>query len=623
MDSQAELQTPDALEWPPPGLDSIHRRIRHVSTRGWTASLLLCPLVVWLMLDAPGLDPQRGGVSLIAIAALVGVLAFLSALTGAASLVDQARRARRLGYSTEVIMDVLTDTDGRAAAAWFGTGAMNDVRPITRERTRALRRAATLLVAVAAVLPPILLASGLLLSLRGAASLTAVLSVAFLPSLLALITASICRGYALLLVQWDRGSAQWDPAPVTVEERARAWVTRMQPRTHARPPGMGQLALVAVAAIGAIGVFLFTAATTAGAIAAGVTTRAVGPSLLSSGVSAGATLGIELARRERLPVDSSIDPQTAGIAIHEALSAGEPLSWPRMNNVAPHVDVPWRQPLTPGSRAVTDVWEGVFTGNVDPAVLADTAHPAVEQLFAAARAPAADLLAGRWQPEAPLWGLLGWGGRSNSSRRQRVIVFYAARAARQGNYARAEELLRSLISFGVLLADDGPATGDYSTGANMAANGYRMLGRMRALRGDSTLLRIASTMDDALYGIYAGARTERNRPGLRRAVSRAPYASQRWHAAATLALAERCGSFRGLLFGPPPPPPNYLEGAQRALVRYPSEQRLFDLLQRPDLHTESQAELPMPRRWVGTRIIRAVLGPQHQRSVCYAIGRIL
>src|SRR5688572_13132010 len=92
-------RTPTPLEWPPPGLEAVHRRVPRLAARGWLATLLLTPLLLWLLDDAPGLDPARGGAGIIAIIGFIGITAFLFAIAGAAGLADQARRGRRLGYA--------------------------------------------------------------------------------------------------------------------------------------------------------------------------------------------------------------------------------------------------------------------------------------------------------------------------------------------------------------------------------------------------------------------------------------------------------------------------------------------------------------------------------------------
>jgi hypothetical protein len=618
-----------ALEWPPPGLEAIHRRIHRLTTRAWIATLLLCPLVLWLLFDAPGLDPRRGGSGIVALIALAGILAFLSAIAGAAGVIDQMRRARRLGYSTDVITDVATDTTGDAAAAWSGTGAMSDVRDVTRTRALSLRRTAALLSALAAILPPPLLAFSMLLALRGAASFAAVLAIALLPSLLALITALTLRGYALLLVQWDRGSAQWDPDPVTVEDRAREWIARTHAPPARHPANAAQFVLIVVAAFLGIGIFIFTAFTTAAAISAGVSMRTVDPAAVSAMISIGgeSPLYLNLARRERLPLDTTMDPQLAGALVHQALYAGVAVGDAVMP-VPDSANVPWpklHRNARP-DRSSLRVWHAALADSAIADSLAAPLHPSVDAALRVARVRDADVFGARFRNDVPLplMSLFEWEGGNAAALLQGGIVARAAHAAREGRYDDAEHDLRSLISFGFVLMENSPAAADYVRGASLVRQGHLALGRLRALRGDSATARTLELLEEAGASRYQPPQGDRSLSGLRRRATGeagAPRA-HRWQAAFGLAMVERCGSLRAVLFGPRERAEHFQPMLHNALVRFPSEQRLFDVLHNPEENTMSLPRVPMPRRWAGTRIMEAVLGERHARSICFALARM-
>jgi hypothetical protein len=607
-----------SLEWPPPGLDAIHGRVRRLAARGWIATALMCPLLLWLLADAPGLDPQRGGSAIIAWIAFIGIAAFLFAIAGAAGLLDQVRRARRLGYSARIALDVATDT-GRGVAAWRATGT----RAVTRDRTRALRRTGTLLTAVASVLPPPLLALGLVLALRGAASLSGVIAIAVLPPLFALLSAALMRGYALLLEQWDRGSTQWDPEPVTVEDRARAWLAAAAPDAARRAPGLRHTLGVIAASMVVIGVFVFTVLTTVAALTVGVSARALEPWLTRLNSSVPGDLLVSLARAERLPkpADTTLDALSAGVLLHHALYGGIERR-PGMHDVPDDMDTPWAIAWNGPWVNATDLWSRVVRDSVDAQQLADGNHPAVAAALRAARAFDADIFGARWRADAPIELQEVALPRPNNTRRlMHAITTRAAQAARAGRYDQADHELRALISLGALLMDNSPVSSDYSSGAAMARQGHVLLGRLRSMRGDSTLHNLFRMLNQ--HGASGNRRTIETGESLQGVVRIAAGEttgppSTRWQAALALQLAAHCGSLRGILFGPPPRPPQLEQMLRRSLVRFPSEQRLYDIIHEPDAHRAALPRVPLPRRWEAAPVIQAILGERHARSICYA-----
>ncbi len=153
-----------ALEWPPPGLDTLlgegpPRGRRLVFWLGATA------LTVSSLMQGTALARADVGLHLVTVAAaVVGALLAIATLVRSAPLLLTVWRARRSGYDWLTLIDVIADPGGNSGAIIGGSGSFAGLAPSTRLRLVTLRRS----VLCAAVASSLLLAAALcMLALLG------------------------------------------------------------------------------------------------------------------------------------------------------------------------------------------------------------------------------------------------------------------------------------------------------------------------------------------------------------------------------------------------------------------------------------------------------------------------
>lgn len=623
--------SPVTREWPPPGLAFLQGGLRRITMRGWIATSLLVPPVLWLLAGAPGLAPDRTSAALIAGMLLAGLTAFLGGVLATAGMVDGVRRGRRLGYPSRLLIEVLADTRNRTGDAVFGTGPFADVREETRRRVRGLRVQSAALLALAAAAGPVLLAAAALLAFRGAATLGTATAIVLGPPLMLGATAALLEGYAALLVQWDRAGTGWDPGPVTLRDRAGAWMQAVDLPSGSTVPGLRGLLAVAAAGTGGIALFLFVAASVSATAGAGWAARYAGEQMLLASGDFEPYLGYELARPLRLPIDSAIDPLDAGIAIHFALAAnraGSRTGMPPGIRPLPDSFAPFPFGQLPTQRS-EDLW--ILLRRDTAMATRDVLHalaelPAWRHLREIAAAPAADLLGGRWLPGADIGidALVGPPGPISPMSVARAGLAAAALADRQGRREDAELELRALISIGFLLLDNSRGRSDITSGTVLIATARRILAVYRAEHGDSTLIRMLDAIDEARARGRAGmgvqSRRVRETADGRAAVSLDPnaYPGLRWDAAVHYTIATRCGDLGAIIFGPPPRFLAWRDDIRAALPVYPADSAALALLvgDAPPTVDDWRPDRSVRLR---DRALAFIIGRQQLRNACFLL----
>lgn len=178
-----------ALEWPPPGLDTLVGEGPPLGRR----------LIFWLGATAVTVSSLMQGTALAradvglhlatVAAALVGALLAIATLLRSAPLLVAIWRARRSGYDWLTLIDVIADPRGNSGAIIGGSGSFAGLAPSTRMRVVGLRR----FVMFAAVGSALLLASALcMLALLGP-----VFSVAQIGTLWAVAMGGMAAGAAV------------------------------------------------------------------------------------------------------------------------------------------------------------------------------------------------------------------------------------------------------------------------------------------------------------------------------------------------------------------------------------------------------------------------------------------
>ena len=312
---------------------------------------------------------------------------------------------------------------------------------------------------------------------------------------------------------------------------------------------------------------------------------------------------VEPLRTLRLPADPAITPMQAGIT----LNALQPIQTevrgfesipPTVQPVATWRRVAMAADLFPTARP--DLYEGPSSRSVleasvqgfnqrEMAYLRSLATaPVWKEFDLVARAPAVDAVGGRlrtpFAPEAnpqqlPLPGF----------RRARDLAYAAvSRAAYHmalGQRDSAEAVLRSIVSLGFTLVDNGTSGLEELIGTVIVGIGRDALQRFYVIQHDPRAglpalappLRpavasfnrdVSTTADDVQRRLLANIESPTMPLGMR-------------YESLQLLSATSCTSVRGLLFGPSAEATRVAERARHSLARYPSEVALVELLTRP------------------------------------------
>ena len=312
----------------------------------------------------------------------------------------------------------------------------------------------------------------------------------------------------------------------------------------------------------------------------------------------------EIARPLALSADRSITPMQAGLAFNALQEKIEVRGFP-MNEPAERPIATWEtQIVTPdmfrtakptvykGPSSVT-ILEAVSKGFTpqEMAYLRELAGSPVWKHFdVVARAPAVDFVGGRFRvpfaPDATHFELptLRYKGTRDLAY---AAVSRAAYHMTMGQRDSAETVLRSIVSVGFALIDNGTSLIDELVGNQIVGIGRDALQRFYVITHDSRATSPAVQPPPPLSGPVGSRRgsTGGNPDEMRRrfiAIVDDPSTrrAERYDALNSLSVSS-CTTVGQLLFGRSPDVDAAFSRARRNLARYPSEQSLVDLVDRP------------------------------------------
>jgi len=309
---------------------------------------------------------------------------------------------------------------------------------------------------------------------------------------------------------------------------------------------------------------------------------------------------IDRVRSFRLPGDPSISPMEAGLALNR-LQPNRDITSPGFELLAPDVYtlLPWREmPISPGMfvTAHSNFYDGPahqsileaaakgFNPSERAYLQALSASPMWRDFDLVARAPAVDVIGGRFRiPFGP-----------GASPEQRPIpsfkvsrdLAYAAvsRAAWYmsiGQRDSAEAVLRSIVSYGFAMIDNGSTSIEAVIGTVIVGVGRDALQRFYLIQHDPRAGEPALAPPPKAGVATEPMRTpptteEMRRRLLARIADPAVPLTERFEDLQSLSLSS-CTNVRELLFGPRSDVTDVLARARHTLARFPSEQALVDL----------------------------------------------
>jgi hypothetical protein len=539
------------------------------------------------------------------VLATVGLAFSMDALATAARILRRTARALEQGYDLHTVAQVLADL--RHDMGFLVQGARHF--SVTSESER--RSLATIRVvvvgchALAGVWLPIALALSLFAAARGWIDPTALWVITLVPALVLYVVgglAGVLEDHKVSMARRAWFGRPW--AADLVREEIETWRRGMaheEGRTSAEPDGAARSAALRRLAV-AFGVLAVLAALPVLTL---IPTSAIGPVLANVTIPRFSSVQERAARieayvDERVPVDTTLSPQEAGRLLQDVLYVGSDRT-PPTGERAPEqrIERPWLPDVMgaePVGLAPVRWAEGLFPrvrDHLPPSALAyldSVADEPAQALFSRlAEARSVDVAAGRWAdpfPEAttlaslpiPRLGAL----------REAAYAHLGAAAAdlAHGRADAAERKIREVISVGFLLADDGPTLIDnligdviVSTGGTALESFYRAAGRTADAGALAALAAAADRSASRMRALSSG------RSGLEEYLGSLPamvldtsaVRGLRWEYLRLTATLTPCLNLNRMVFGPDSAYEAFLRNARASLVRYPSEDGLFDL----------------------------------------------
>jgi hypothetical protein len=619
------------LEWPPPGLDALHGRLRRHATTVWLASLALTGGLLGFLVFGASLAGTGAslGVLLLTVLAILGGLGLLTAAARLERDGRKAVRAVRAGFTWLTVAEAAADTRGDSGALISGGREYASLEPGVRGTLRRGRVARELLVLLGGLLPLPMLIVAMWLGSRDVTEAGALPWLVFGPSVLCLLGAVLLEGLEARTVRDTRrqSSARRQPGDA-IARLVAPWYASFDAVREGQALGRGRhggagigwaagfgLSVLALLAVILLTPVLYVAAR-------GSPPDGTGPVMQSRLVRA-RIARIELVRALSVPVDSSIDPQDAGVALHRlarirtawqaargdtiALGAQElPFEelppWPdfrQADSIFPEARP--RNPVVPEYEyVIPTVLRRRTLTDAERRVLRDAAeHPAWPLVERVARAPAVDGLGGwyalpfssnavSWRRSGP--GFIGRGIAEGG-------VLRAAWFLHVGQPDSAIYTLRLVLSLNrsLLPAISTQALSDIAYArdgiiAIQEAAGRPEGARLRA-RSDS-LDRVLAA--DTVVASVPQDPLERRRYYLDAIADTTVPPGRRWLAARTFASSP-CTNARELIFGFDRTSDSALTLAMRVLPRFPADSAFVALL-RTDIERLTLEDVELRRR---------------------------
>lgn len=596
--------------WPPPGLERIQGDLYGVAARGGLAgAFLVLPLLFVVTRDSgfATLGPLADAWWVTLALAIVGLALGLDVMVRTARVLRRTGSALRDGYDPFTVLWVLADVSRDMGFLLAGGRHFSVFEAPRRETLLRTRVLAAVLLAAAGLWLILAFSLGLLFAARGVLSAAGLQLVTLVPA----AGAYVVGGLAHILQERRvrRARRTWHDRPgstsLTMDE-VRGWrqavseadaaITPPEPEASGSIDARGlEWAGIAVGTLSvAVALPILTL----------VPVSAVGPILTTVSVPAFDTYRPRAARAEAyrtyaIGADPSVTAEEAGRILHAITYAGsgaEP--GPGERPVQPRIAEPWipgedggENPLGLDPFAWGDSLLGLVVVGLDAeerTYLSEVAtHPLAEDFSRLARAPSLDAASGRWDPPFPPGLTMATlpvprFGPLRAAANTRIAA--AGLALAEGREDDAERTLAEVVSVGFLLADDAPTLLDNLVGyAIVEAGGaaledfYRVAGRP----GESAQLSRLRQVADRSAGMMQTRMprgTEawvRSLPGL--VLDSALVRGLRWEYFINLATMAPCLNANRIVFGTDQEYDAFMGAARESLVRWPSEEPLFEL----------------------------------------------
>ena len=607
-ESQASQVGEGTLTWPPPGLERMQGDLFVIAARAaLSGGFLVLPLlfVVAREQDFATLGPFADVWWVPVILAAIGLTFALDALVRSARTMRRTARALESGYDLITVAHVLADSTHDMGFLLQGARHFSVMSPTERRSIASSRVLALVLLAGAGLWLSVVLTMGLFIAARGLISPSGLRILTLGPALVAYATGGLATAVQDMRVR--RARRVWHKQPwsddLASQEVQRWRASRARFGTAARSPHDPRLArLLARAAVlvGALGLVVAAAVMTlVPAAAVGTILTAVAMPTIDGYRPRAARL--EAFRIHVTSGDVAITAVQAGQILHDLMyvgSDGEPSAGERPPSR--RIAQPWLpdlgeianplglEPFAWGDSLIERVAEGVGPEQREY-LAAIAAHPASADFSRLARATLLDAGSARWETPfpatmtvatMPLPRFSSLRGAANAH------VAAAAYALSAGRDDQAERLLSEVISVGFLLGDQGPTLIDNLVGYALIEVGGEALGDLYRVTGQTgaaaELSRLGQVAERSarLMRVDLAQGTEawvRSLPPM--VLDTTLVRGLRWEYFMNVATMAPCLNMHRMVFGADESYETFLEQARESLVRWPSDEAVFEIAQ--------------------------------------------
>jgi hypothetical protein len=596
------------LSWPPPGLEAAQGRLLSpIALITIGDVILILPLLWSAATEQPvsSFGPFGNSWWIPIITTGIGLLTLLYGFGRLIGLLRLAAKAGGQGHGWLMVVQVAADFSRDTGFLLQGARLYAETASAKRGLMLATRMVGAVAYLLAALWVPFGFVVSLLLGTRGLLNPAGVWFLTVAPAALLLLVALLSR---LLGRKFSWDAKRNRGLRTAVDQEVRALVSEWNQRSalvrtdlgisgaisgHAKYFRTGGVVVVLIAALVLVPVITVTMTGAVGTVLAAIAVP--GYDNAQARVAAA-----EMLRRYKLSTDGSVTPREAGEALHALLSATEEAS-DRVLEQAPIriYEQPWfpedTDSVMGGSSGdwalglFARIRDGLERGERDYLATV-AAHPAHVEFRTIAMADSVDIIGTRYalpfpdtvNPFAlPIPHFRGIADGTNAH------IALAAWELARGNRTRAEELLREIISVGFILMDEGSTLLDGMIGTRLVFDGAEALEQLYGASGREVDAENLGWLRSGIDVVLERSSVTRARYAAQGALQMMPNAvlneqvlrGLRWEYFLTFATLAPCVNLNNVVFGPGESFEQWLEEAEQALVRRPSDEAMFRFLQ--------------------------------------------
>lgn len=610
--------TGEPIRWPPPGLERMQGDLAVLASRAALAGMLLvAPLlgVVGVAQDRGAFGPLADAWWVLIALGIAGLAFALDALSRLLRILRRCRAALEQGYTPATLGRVLADRNRDMGFLFSGARHFSVLDAREREGLATMRVAGWGLMCSAGLWLLMAMAVGLFAAARGMIGALPLQVIAFFPAGVLYVA-----GILTMLLQEERvrrARRLWFKQPWALdlsETEVREWQQVAGVRAD---PSMKRGLHVEISAVVGLAVIIVLPVLTL------LPASAVGPLMTAVSIPSFERYGQrvmsgEAYRSYRVDGDVSISAEEAGTILHRLLFVGstdgaapgesEPdirieRAW--LPVMAPDENPMGFEPFQWGDSLMPRVAQGL--SSEQRSYLDEVAgHPGLAAYSRLATATAMDVGSARWDlpfPASLTLATLPIPNFASFRDASRAQIAAAGLAWIDGRDEEAEQRLREVISVGFLMADDGPTLIDNLIGYTLVDLGgsalgdfYRLSGRTGAASELSRLRQVADrnammarwsvpTSNDAwVRSLYTMTTDTTIARGLR------------WEYYINLATIAPCLSLNRIVFGLGEDYSSFVDEARASLVRWPSDEAIFELARHGWMGSPSSVESSLVSR---------------------------